>query len=208
MCAASMSRSLTRGASGNSPTLFASISTAAARARGTFYAFSDNVAGALEIAGISLNPFDWGLPNLSLPDLPAFRIRTRHSLAIRPIHSPTTRLELSRQAYGALRQSVSPSAGVNTESDGNPRGTFVFNGDNTSPGGQQVTGSNTFGGVMCMYFVQPYCYAVLRISVGIKNGAVFVIHTYDIRPHHTHTRPFLHFSKSRSENFLSWMNWM
>src|SRR5580698_1593168 len=32
------------------------------------YAFNDDIAGALGITGVSQNPFDWGLPNLSFTD--------------------------------------------------------------------------------------------------------------------------------------------
>ena len=107
------------------------------------YAFNDNITGTLGITGVSQNPFDWGLPNLSFTDLASLQ--------------DTTPLLTRNQTY-TFSDNVIWNHGkhtwrwggdfrrvqVNTETDSNPRGSFVFTGLNTSQldsSGSQVAGT-------------------------------------------------------------------
>ena len=98
------------------------------------YAHLVDVAGLAGIAGVSPDPFDWGVPNLSfttfsgLRDLsPADRSDSRLSLSYavtRPVGTHTLRLgaEYARDQSTAL-------------TNANPRGSFIFTGLYTSSGG-------------------------------------------------------------------------
>jgi trimeric autotransporter adhesin len=106
------------------------------------YAFSNDITSALGITGVSQNPFDWGLPNLSFTDFASLQ--------------DTTPLLTRNQTY-TFSDNVIWNHGkhtwrwggdfrrvqVNTETDGNPRGSFVFTGLNTSEivGGTPVAGT-------------------------------------------------------------------
>jgi hypothetical protein len=100
------------------------------------YAFNNNITGTLGITGVSTNPFDWGLPNLSFSDLaslsdtaPALNRSQTYTFSDNVIwnHGKHT------WRWGADYRRVQ----VNTETDSNPRGSFVFTGVNTS---QMVSG--------------------------------------------------------------------
>ena len=106
------------------------------------YAFSNDITGTLGITGVSQNPFDWGLPNLSFTDLanlqdttPALTRNQTYTFSDNVIwnHGKHT------WRWGGDFRRVQ----VNTETDGNPRGSFVFTGLNTSEmsGGQPVAGT-------------------------------------------------------------------
>jgi len=107
------------------------------------YAFIDNITGALGIGGVSQNPFDWGLPNLSFTDIAGLQDTT-------PVLSRNQTLSFSDNVvwnrgkhswrWGGDYRRVQ----VNTETDSNPRGAFVFTGLNTSQlasGGSPVAGT-------------------------------------------------------------------
>ena len=106
------------------------------------YAFSNDITGTLGITGVSQNPFDWGLPNLSFTDFanlqdttPALTRNQTYTFSDNVIwnHGKHT------WRWGGDYRRVQ----VNTETDGNPRGSFVFTGLNTSEisGGQPVAGT-------------------------------------------------------------------
>ena len=98
------------------------------------YAFSQNLAGQLGINGVSQNPFDWGLPNLSFTNFTG-------------VSDVTPRLE--RDQTFSISDSMIWSRGVHTlrwggdfhriqvnpETDNNSRGSFTFTGFNTAGGG-------------------------------------------------------------------------
>ncbi|MGA7756021.1 MAG: TonB-dependent receptor [Candidatus Sulfotelmatobacter sp.] len=106
------------------------------------YAFSSDIAGTLGISGVSTNPFDWGLPNLSFSDFTGLQ---------------DTNPQLLRNQTYTLSDSVVWTHGkhnwrwgadfrrveLNNEASSNARGSFVFSGINTSQisGGQQVAGT-------------------------------------------------------------------
>ena len=95
------------------------------------YAFNNDVTGGLGITGVSSNPFDWGLPNLSFSDFASLQ---------------DTAPQLNRSQTYTFSDNVIWNHGkhtwrwggdfrrvqVNTESNSDPRGTFVFTGVNTS----------------------------------------------------------------------------
>jgi hypothetical protein len=93
------------------------------------YAFSQNIAGDLGIGGVSQNPYDWGLPNLSFNDFG---------------NLSDTNPQLIRNQTWTLSDSLIWNHGkhtvrwggdfrriqINTEASNDARGTFVFNGSN------------------------------------------------------------------------------
>ncbi len=95
------------------------------------YAFTDDITGALGINGVSQNPFDWGLPNLSFTDFAGLQ-------DVNP--------QLLRNQTYTLSDSVVWTHGkhswrwggdfrrvqLNTETSSNARGSFTFSGYNTS----------------------------------------------------------------------------
>lgn len=106
------------------------------------YAFSDDITGTLGINGVSTNPFDWGLPNLSFTNFAGLQ---------------DTNPQLLRNQTYTFSDSVVWNHGkhtwrwggdfrrveLNTEASSNARGSFIFSGTNTSEivGGQQVSGT-------------------------------------------------------------------
>jgi len=95
------------------------------------YAFNNDVTGTLGITGVSQNPFDWGLPNLSFTNFGSLQDTTP---------------QLNRSQTYTFSDNVIWNHGkhtwrwggdfrrvqVNPETDSNPRGSFVFTGLNTS----------------------------------------------------------------------------
>jgi len=106
------------------------------------YAFNNNITGTLGITGVSTNPFDWGLPSLSFTNFASLQ-DTTPSL-VRPqtyTFSDNVIWNHGKHAWrwgGDFRR-----VQVNTDTDSNPRGAFVFTGTNTAQfiGGKQVTGT-------------------------------------------------------------------
>lgn len=106
------------------------------------YAFSQDITGQLGIKGVSQNPFDWGLPNLSFTNFGSLQ-------DINP--------QLLRNQTWTFSDSMIWSRGkhtfrwggdfrriqLNTETDSNARGTFVFTGLNTASTINGVTVPNT-----------------------------------------------------------------
>ena len=107
------------------------------------YGFNNDITGTLGITGVSTNPFDWGLPNLSFADVASLQDTTP---------------QLNRSQTYTFSDYVIWNHGkhtwrwggdfrrvqVNTETDSNPRGSFVFTGLNTAQldsSGNRVAGT-------------------------------------------------------------------
>ena len=95
------------------------------------YAFSQDITGDLGITGVSQNPFDWGLPNLSfthfgsLSDIaPSFNRNQTLTFGDALVwnHGKHT------WRWGGDFRRIE----LNSEADSNPRGSFIFTGDNTA----------------------------------------------------------------------------
>ena len=95
------------------------------------YAFKQNITGDLGINGVSQNPFDWGLPNLSftnfgsLHDIPPQLLRNQTLTFTDNMiwnHGKHT------WRWGGDFRRIQ----LNTETDGNARGSFIFSGFNTA----------------------------------------------------------------------------
>src|SRR5215469_5481217 len=106
------------------------------------YAFTQDITGVLGITGVSQNPFDWGLPNLSftnfgsLHDIPPQLLRNQTLTFSDNViwnHGKHT------WRWGGDFRRIQ----LNTETDGNARGSFIFTGFNSSQtvSGQQVAGT-------------------------------------------------------------------
>jgi hypothetical protein len=106
------------------------------------YAFVNNITGAVGIDGVSTNPFDWGLPGLSftnfggLQDVNPALLRDQtftYSDNMIWTHGKHT------WRWGGDFRRIQ----VNTETDSNARGSFIFTGLNTSQilNGQPVAGT-------------------------------------------------------------------
>ncbi|MGD0570902.1 MAG: TonB-dependent receptor [Candidatus Sulfotelmatobacter sp.] len=95
------------------------------------YAFNDNITGALGITGVSQNPFDWGLPNLSFTDFASLQ-DTTPSLTRNQTYTFSDNVIWNHGKHTWRWGADFRRVQVNTEADGNPRGSFVFTGINTS----------------------------------------------------------------------------
>jgi hypothetical protein len=106
------------------------------------YAFSQDITGGLGINGVSANPFDWGLPNLSFTNFgslddnnPLLRRNQTITFSDNMIwnHGKHT------WRWGGDFRRIQ----LNTETDNNARGSFVFSGANTAQfvNGAQVPGT-------------------------------------------------------------------
>ena len=94
------------------------------------YAFNNDVESGLGISGVSTNPFDWGLPNLSFTNFASLQevnpqlIRNQTytvSDSLVWVHGKHT------WRWGGDYRRVQ----LNTEASGNARGSFIFSGLNT-----------------------------------------------------------------------------
>jgi hypothetical protein len=106
------------------------------------YAYENNLAGELGISGVSQNPFTWGLPNLSFTHyggiadtLPVNNRNQTWSFSDGMIWTHTKH---TLRWGGDFRRIQ-----LNTQTDSNPRGSFVFTGAYTSQfvNGQAVLGT-------------------------------------------------------------------
>ncbi|MGA7631892.1 MAG: TonB-dependent receptor [Terriglobales bacterium] len=91
------------------------------------YAFSDNITGSLGITGVSTNPFDWGLPNLSFTNFAGLQ-DTTPSLARPQTYTFSDNVIWNHGKHTWRWGGDFRRVQVNTETDSNPRGSFVFNG--------------------------------------------------------------------------------
>jgi len=108
------------------------------------YAYSTDVAGDAGIAGVSTDPFSWGIPTLSLSSVSSLRditpsIRTDQTLSI-SVNQMKMRKRHTLRWGGDFRWMLTDS-----RTDSNPRGSFVFTGVYTglfpTPGGSRATGT-------------------------------------------------------------------
>src|SRR5580700_4566212 len=106
------------------------------------YAFRNDITGALGITGVSQNPFDWGLPNLSFTDLNGLQ-DTTPALTRNQTYTFSDNIIWNHGKHTWRWGGDFRRVQVNTDTDGNPRGSFVFTGLNTSEmsGGQPVAGT-------------------------------------------------------------------
>ncbi len=105
------------------------------------YAFNDDIAGDLGITGISANPFDWGLPNLTFTNFASLQ-DTNPQLLRNQTYTVSDYVVWSHGKHfwrwgGDFRR-----VQLNTETDSNARGSFIFTGLNTS----QIVGGNAVPG--------------------------------------------------------------
>ena len=106
------------------------------------YADSNDITGTLGITGVSTNPFDWGLPNLSFTD---FGSLTDINPALNRNQTWTfSDFMIWRRGKHTFRWGGDfRRIELNTETSSNARGSFVFTGLNTAQmvGGQPVAGT-------------------------------------------------------------------
>ena len=106
------------------------------------YAFAQNITGDLGITGVSQNPFDWGLPNLSFTNFGSLQDVSPQLLRNQTLtFSDNMIWNHGKHTWrwgGDFRRIQ-----INTQTDGNARGSFIFTGLNTSQnvGGQPVNGT-------------------------------------------------------------------
>ena len=106
------------------------------------YAFNQNIAGSLGITGISENPFDWGLPNLSFTNFASLQ-DTNPRLSRNQTFTFSDNLIWNHGKHTWRWGGDFRRIQVNTESSSNARGSFIFTGLNTSEmvNGNQVPGT-------------------------------------------------------------------
>jgi hypothetical protein len=106
------------------------------------YAFNNNITGTLGITRVSQNPFDWGLPNLSFTNFASLQDTT--PLLTRPQTYTFSDNVIWNHGKHTVRWGGDyRRVQVNTETDGSPRGSFIFTGLNTQAvvNGQPQTGT-------------------------------------------------------------------
>jgi hypothetical protein len=101
------------------------------------YAFNNDIAGNLGIDGISTNPFDWGLPNLSFMDFSGLQ-DTNPQLLRNQTYTFSDSVVWVHGKHNWRWGGDFRRIQLNTETVGNGRGSFVFSGINTS---EIVTGN-------------------------------------------------------------------
>jgi len=107
------------------------------------YAFNDNITDALGITGVSQNPFDWGLPTLSFTNFASLQDITP-ALTRNQTYTFSDNMIWNHGKHTWRWGGDFRRVQVNTETDSNPRGAFVFSGLNTSQldgSGNPVTGT-------------------------------------------------------------------
>ena len=94
------------------------------------YAFDQNVAGIAGVTGVSTSPFDWGIPGLSFKDFQSAYdtnpVRSRNQTLSFSDFMIWTRGKHTLRWGGDFRRIQ-----INTETDTNARGSFVFSGLNS-----------------------------------------------------------------------------
>jgi trimeric autotransporter adhesin len=106
------------------------------------YAYNDNIVDAAGISGVSSDPFDWGIPSLSFTSVTDLRDRT-------PSRRVDQRFAISNTTVRPWRQHSLRWGGefryirLDSLSNSNPRGSFVFTGLYTSAlaNGRPISGT-------------------------------------------------------------------
>jgi outer membrane receptor protein involved in Fe transport len=106
------------------------------------YAFVDDITGNLGIGGVSQNPFDWGLPSLSFTNFGGLQ-DTNPALLRNQTFTYSDNMIWNHGKHTWRWGGDFRRIQLNTETDSNARGSFVFTGLNTSQmvGGQPVAGT-------------------------------------------------------------------
>jgi hypothetical protein len=94
------------------------------------YAFNQDITGNLGIAGVSANPFDWGLPNLSFTHVGSLS-DTSPQLQRNQTWTFTDNLIYRRGKHTWRWGGDFRRIEINPQTDSNARGTFTFTGLNT-----------------------------------------------------------------------------
>ena len=95
------------------------------------YAYVNNIAGTLGIAGVSQNPFDWGLPNLAFTNFGS--INDTNPLLRRDQTWSFSDFMVWRQGRHTMRWGGDfRRIQLNTEANNNARGSFTFTGIGTA----------------------------------------------------------------------------
>jgi hypothetical protein len=95
------------------------------------YAFNDDLASTLGITGVSQNPFDWGLPNLSFADIAGLQ-DVNPQLLRNQTYTFSDNVVWTHGKHSWRWGGDFRRVQLNTETSGNARGSFVFSGYNTS----------------------------------------------------------------------------
>ena len=106
------------------------------------YAYNTNVAGEAGIEGVSADPFDWGIPGLSFTTVADLRDRT-------PSRRVDQRFQIGNSTMKSWGRHAVRFGGefrylrLDSQSNSNPRGSYVFTGLYTSllSGGRAVPGT-------------------------------------------------------------------
>ncbi len=106
------------------------------------YAFNNDIAGSLGITGVSINPFDWGLPNLSFTNFASLQ-DTNPQLLRNQTYTFSDYVVWTHGKHSWRWGGDFRRIQLNTETDSNARGSFTFTGINTSEivDGQPVPGT-------------------------------------------------------------------
>ena len=94
------------------------------------YAFNQDITGDLGITGVSTNPFDWGLPNLSFTHFGSLA-DTNPQLLRNQTWTFSDNMIYNRGKHTLRWGGDFRRIQINTQADGNARGTFIFTGLNT-----------------------------------------------------------------------------
>jgi trimeric autotransporter adhesin len=94
------------------------------------YAFKQDITGDLGIGGVSANPFDWGLPNLSFTNFGSLT-DSNPQLLRNQTYTFSDNMILNHGKHTWRWGGDFRRIQVNPETDSNARGTFIFTGFNT-----------------------------------------------------------------------------
>lgn len=95
------------------------------------YAFQQDIEGALGIAGVSTNPFDWGLPNLTFTNFQSLN-DTRASLRIDQTWQFSDTMNFNRSRHSMRWGADVRITDTQVHTTQNSRGTFTFTGARTA----------------------------------------------------------------------------
>ena len=94
------------------------------------FAFKQDVTGTLGITGVSTNPFDWGLPGISFADFTGLG-DTNPQLSRNQTYTISDSMILNRGKHTWRWGGDFRRIQINSETDNNSRGTFLFSGVNS-----------------------------------------------------------------------------
>jgi hypothetical protein len=104
------------------------------------YAFSQNVTGSLGVTGVSENPFDWGIPNLSFTNFGSLT-DTNPQLLRNQTWTFSDNMIWNHGKHTLRWGGDFRRIQLNTEASNNARGTFIFTGLNTA--GTEIAGGRS-----------------------------------------------------------------